>query len=414
MKERITKVVDKSRVVWESLEAWVREKIQGYVQDLLEEEVTALLGREKSERCQEIDAMRGYRNGHGKPRKLSLSCGTVELRRPRVRGLEARFESRILPLFVRRSEEVGALLPELYLHGLAMGDFELALRWLLGEGAPLSESSIARLKAKWQGEYDAWRRRSLADLEVVYLWADGVYVKAGLEKEKAALLVLVAGLSDGRKVVLGVESGYRESTESWSALLRDLRKHGLQPPCLVIGDGHLGLWGALGQVYPESEEQRCWNHRIINILDKLPKKHHADAKRRLRQIAYAETREQAERQKRAFQLWCKERHFEAAADCLDHDWERMVSFYRYPKEHWIHLRTTNPIESPFAAVRLRTDAGKRFKRVDNATALIWKTLMIAEKTFRRLNAPELLKDVYQGTVYLNGLAVPDQSLDEAA
>jgi putative transposase len=301
MKERITKVVDKSRVVWENLEAWVREKIQGYVQDLLEEEVTALLGREKSERCQEIDAMGGYRNGHGKPRRLSLSCGTVELRRPRVRGLEARFESRILPLFVRRSEEVGALLPELYLHGLAMGDFELALRWLLGEGAPLSESSIARLKAKWQGEYDAWRRRSLADLEVVYLWADGVYVKAGLEKEKAALLVLVAGLSDGRKVVLGVESGYRESTESWSALLRDLRERGLRPPCLVIGDGHLGLWGALGQVYPESEEQRCWNHRIINILDKLPKKHHADAKRRLRQIAYAETREQAEKQKRSFQ-----------------------------------------------------------------------------------------------------------------
>lgn len=184
MKERITKVVDKSRVVWESLEAWVRERIQGYVQDLLEEEVTALLGREKSERCQEIDAMGGYRNGHGKPRKLSLSCGTVELRRPRVRGLEARFESRILPLFVRRSEEVGALLPELYLHGLAMGDFELALRGLLGEGAPLSESSIARLKAKWQGEYGAWRQRSLAGLEVVYLWADGVYVKAGLEKEK--------------------------------------------------------------------------------------------------------------------------------------------------------------------------------------------------------------------------------------
>lgn len=414
MKERITKAVEKSRVVWENLEFWAREKVRGYLQDMLEEEVTALLGRGKSERREGVDAGGGYRNGYGKPRRLGLSCGTVELRRPRVRGLEERFESRILPLFVRRTQEVGDLLPELYLHGLAMGDFELALRGLLGEAAPLSESSIARLKAKWQGEYEQWKERPLGDLELVYLWADGVYVKAGLEKEKAALLVMVAGLSDGRKVVLAVEAGFRESTESWSSLLRALKQRGLGAPRLVIGDGHLGLWGALRIVFPQSEEQRCWNHRIINILDKLPKKHHAEAKRRLRSIAYAETRQQAEKQKRAFQLWCRERHFQAAADCLDHDFERMVSFYRYPKEHWVHLRTTNPIESPFAAVRLRTDAGKRFKRVDSATALIWKTLMIAETTFRRLNAPAWLKDVYQGAVYDNGVRVPDTSLDKAA
>jgi len=263
-----------------------------------------------------------------------------------------------------------------------------------------------------RGEYDAWRRRSLADLEVVYLWADGVYVKAGLEKEKAALLVLVAGLSDGRKVVLGVESGYREidrelvclaprPQKAWPAA--SLSGHRGRTP-RALGGARAGLPGERGAALLEPPHHQH--------PQQAPEE--TSRRRRLRQSAYAETREQAERQKRAFQLWCTERHFEAAADCLDHDWERMVSFYRYPKEHWIHLRTTNPIESPFAAVRLPTDAGKRFKRVDNATALIWKTLMIAEKTFRRLNAPELLKDVYQGTVYLNGLAVPDQSLDEAA
>ena len=281
--------------------------------------------------------------------------------------MEERFQSRILPLFARRTAEVGALLPELYLHGLSHGDFELALRGLLGEQAPLSASTVARLKQKWQAEYEEWSQRSLADLEVVYLWVDGVYVKAGLEKEKAALLVAVAGLSDGRKVLVALEAGHRESEASWSRLLRALRDRGMKTPHLVIGDGHLGIWAALRQVFPQAQEQRCWNHRILNVLDKLPKKTQARAKIMLRAVAYAGTREEAERLKRVFQSWCHAQGYSGAAHLLEQDWDRMVTFYRFPKDHWIHLRTTNVVESAFAALRLRTDAAKRFKKVERTS-----------------------------------------------
>src|SRR6266545_6087198 len=306
------------------------------------------------------------------------------------------------------------LLPELYLHGLALGDFDLALRGLLGDGAPLSAASIARLKAGWQAEYELWRTRAVADLEVVYLWVDGIYVKAGLEKDKAAMLVVLAGLRDGRKVILAVESGYRESTESWAALLRDLKRRGLRAPKLVIGDGHLGIWGALTAIFPEAAEQRCWNHRIMNVLDKLPRTRQAEARSLLTKIPYATTREAAERQKQAFQTWCTKRGLAEVGRRLDRDWERMVTFYQFPQEHWKHLRTTNPVESPFAAVRLRTAAAKRFKKVENATAVIWKTLLVAEHTFRRLDAPELLPDVAHGVEYVNGVRAVNRRDEKAA
>jgi len=396
------------------LEAFARQSMQQLLQRLLEEEVDGLLGRGRYERREAVDPAAGYRNGFGKPRRVSLSSGTLTVRRPRVRGLTERFESRLLPAFKRRTEEVGRLLPELYLHGLALGDFDLALRGLLGDGAPLSAAAIARLKAGWQAEYELWRTRSVADLEVVYLWVDGIYVKAGLEKDKAAMLVVLAGLRDGRKVILAVESGYRESTESWAALLRDLKRRGLRAPKLVIGDGHLGIWGALTAIFPEAAEQRCWNHRIMNVLDKLPRTRQAEARSLLTKIPYATTREEAERQKQAFQAWCTKRGLAEVGRRLDRDWERMVTFYQFPQEHWKHLRTTNPVESPFAAVRLRTTAAKRFKKVENATAVIWKTLLVAEHTFRRLDAPELLPDVAHGVEYVNGVRAVNRRDEKAA
>ena len=385
-----------SRIVWENLEEWVRGKVQELIQSLLEEEITELLGRKRSERRQAVDSLPVYRNGYGKARRLTMGCGTVTLHRPRVRGLEQRFESLVLPLFARRSAEVNKLIPQLYLHGLALGDFDLALRGLLGDAAPVSAGTVARLKDSWQAEWERWKKRPMEGQEVVYMWVDGVYIKAGLEKEKAALLVVVGGLTDGRKVILALEPGYRESTESWSGVLRDLKARGMNCPRLVIGDGNLGIWGGLANVYPDADEQRCWNHKVVNVMDKLTKKAKPQAKSRLQGIAYAESRLEAEEKRDDFLGWCRKEGYRAAGDTLVRDWDRMVTFYRFPKEHWKHLRTTNIVESPFAALRLRTDAAKRYKKTENAATVIWKMLMLAERRFRRLDAAEKLMLVYLG------------------
>ena len=404
MEKETPESVASSSVTWATLESYTRMKIQEFVQALLEDEVTSLVGRRKSERRAAVDAPEGYRNGYGKPRRLSMQAGTITLRRPRMRGLESRFASRVLPLFARRTEAVGNLLPELYLHGLSKGDFELALRGLLGDGAPLSPASIARLRSKWQLEHDAWRARPLTNHELVYVWADGVYVKAGLEREKAALLVVIGAMRDGRKEVLAVVPGYRESKESWLEVFRDLDQRGLRPPKLIVADGCAGAWAAISEVWPSSREQRCWNHRITNVLDQLPKKIQSEAREMLCQIPYSATRAEAEQRREAFARRYRKAHPKAVA-ILETDWERLVAFYSFPEAHWKHLRTTNVVESPFASVRLRTAAAKRFKRVDNATAMIWKLLLVAESRFRRLDAPELLSDVYNGVEFEDGREV---------
>lgn len=414
MEKKSTERGEASRVCYQTLEQWARERIQERLQWLLEEEVEELLGREKWQRKAGVDAAEGYRNGYGKTRRLTMSGGTVELRRPRVRGLEQRFESAVLPLFVRRTKEVGELLPELYLHGLAEGDFELALRGLLGEGAPLSARTVARLKERWHGDYAVWKRESLAGLQAVYLWADAVYVKAGLEKEKAALLVIVLGLSDGSKRIAYLGSGYRESKESWAEALRDLKRRGLEAPKLAIGDGALGLWSALSEVFPSTREQRCWNHKLVNVLDQVPRSKQAEAKGLVAKLPYCSTRQEAERGKRLFEEWCTSHGLGKAAEILGQDWERMMAFYEFPKDHWKHIRTTNVIESPFAALRLRTDAAKRFKKVENATAVIWKALMVAQKRFRKLDAPELLQEVWEGVEFADGVAINVKGKETAA
>ena len=238
----------------------------------------------------------------------------------------------------------------------------------------------------------------------MYAWADGLYVKAGLEDSKAALLVIVGALRDGRKVVLAIESGQRESKESWARVLRDLFARGLRPWQATVADGHLGIWSALGEVFPDGAEQRCWNHRLTNVIDHLPKKEWSAAKELLRKMPYALSRAECEQLRDQFAARYR-RLCPKAVETLSRDWERMVTFYRFPQDHWIHLRTTNPVESPFSAVRLRTDAARRYKKVANAEALIWKILMIAEKKFRRLNSPELLAAVYDGQLFEDGMPV---------
>jgi len=401
-----------SSLCFQNLEVFIRAKVQQWYQDLLEAEVHEVIDRDPYAR-REPGSPPVYRNGHGQPRNLTFAGGTVTVRRPRVRNLTERFESRLLPLFARSTPAVKELLPELYLHGLASGDFDLALRGLLGEDAPLSASTLDRLKANWQADYEQWKQRDLRDLQPVYLWADGLYVKAGLEKDQAALLVIIAGLADGTKVILAVESGQRESTESWLGVLRDLKRRGLKTPKLLVADGHLGIWSALPQVFVGVQEQRCWNHRLMNVKDKLPKRLQEEGLTLLKKIPAAESRKQAEKRKKEFQAWCVKQG-QAAGELLDQDWERMVTFFRFPKEHWKHLRTTNVVESPFDRVRLRTNAAKRYKVATNATAVIWKTLMLAERRFRKLDAPELMKTVYDGQVYADGKNVtPTQDAAES-
>jgi transposase-like protein len=376
-----------SDVCYETLEPWARMKVQEFVQQLLEEEVSALLGRGKHDRrarVSPVDPPGGSRNGHGKPRRFSMLNGTITVRRPRVRDLEERFVSRVLPLFKRRSQAVGDLLPELYLHGLSTGDFELALRGLLGAGAPLSASSIQRLKTRFEVEHEQWKQRDLSQLEVVYAWADGLYVKAGISDRKAALLVIVGALSSGEKV------------------LRGLQKQGLRLPRLTVADGHLGIWAALGELHPDGAEQRCWNHKLVNVLDDLPKKEQARATELLKAMPYAPTQAECERLRDAFAARYEKTDPKAVATLL-RDWERMVTFYRFPAPHWRHLRTTNVVESPFSAVRLRTDASRRYKRVEGARAVIWKMLRVAEQTWRKLNAPELLPLVASGATFTDGV-----------
>ncbi len=407
MKESMLEIPRASMPTWETLEGWVRGWIQDLLQRILEEEVTEALGRTRYARRSAVDAP-GSRNGYGKPRRLALMSGPIEVRRPRIRGLEERFESRILPLFQRRTQEVTRLLPELYLHGLSQGDFELALRGLLGDGAPLSPSSIARLRATWEEQFETWQQRRLDDRELVYAWADGIYVKAGLEKDKAALLVVIGALSDGRKEILAIRPGHRESTESWRAVLRDLRDRGLPAPRLMLADGGLPIWSAVDQVWPEAAQQRCWNHKILNVLNDLPKRVQGAARALLTQIPTAKTRQQAQRRRDRFVARYGEA-YPAAAATLERDWDRMVTFYDFPEAHWKHLRTTNPVESPFASVRLRTNAGKRYKRVQGATALIWRLLRVAETRFRKLNAPELLPAVFAGRRYQDGKPIQEDA-----
>lgn len=401
MTKQNTGRAEESSVTWNNLEQWIRGHVQAFIQRVLEDEVTNWVGRQKSVRRKSVETLTGYRNGYGKPRRLTVSCGTIIVKRPRVRECEERFVSRVLPLFKRKSTAVDHVLPELYLHGLAQVDFELALQGLFGTDAPLSGSTIVRLKEKWQGELAQLQSRSLAEIEPVYLWVDGLYVKAEVEKDKAALLVVLAALSNGQKVVLTVVPGHRESTAGWGAVLRDLKARGLRAPRLVMGDGYLGIWAGLRNVYPDVEEQRCWNHKILNVLDKLPTRGQGAAKPLLCQIPYAPTHREVERRRAQFVRWCGQRGYADAVQCLERDWDRLITFYQFPQPHWQHLRTTNPVESPFAAVRLRTNAAKRFKKVANATAVIWKMLMVAEQTFRCVKHPELMAEVYRGMKFID-------------
>jgi putative transposase len=355
------------------------------------------------------------RNGKAKERKLTVGSGTLPIRAPRVNdkrvdmeGKRQKFSSRILPAYARRSPKVTEVLPILYLHGLSTGDFQPALRDLLGEDASgLSSSSIQRLTEAWQAEHAAFCKRELRFHRYAYLFVDGVNVAVRLgEDSKLCLLVVIGVREDGCKELLAVEDGYRESEDSWAAVFRDLRDRGLNEPKLVTGDGALGAWAALRSVFPGAREQRCWVHKTANVLDALPKRLQPRAKALLHEMAEAPTGADARTALERFRAEFDAKYPKAVAK-LDKDWEALTAFYSFPAEHWRHLRTTNPIESSFATVKLRTKVTKGAGSKKAALAMAYKLLDAAQERWRRFNGHELVGDVLDGAKFKDGIKVTD-------
>lgn len=397
---------DEGIAIGPTIESVVREGARQMLAAALEAEVAAFLGRERYERGKPV---RGYRNGYLPSRELTVGVNAVDVRVPRVTAAPdaatgASFQSQIVHRYRRASASTQALFAQLYLEGLATGDFEPVFRELVGETTALSATSIVRLKERWADEYATWKRRPLAGRQYVYIWADGVYLGVGTEPEKSALLVVIAAREDGTKELLALELGYRESAESWKELLRDLRERGLQPPRLAVGDGGLGLWAALDEVFPTTEHQRCWNHRVLNVQDKLPKRLQPDARRRLHAMWTADTQAECEELRDEYAAELRVRGQSRAADCLERDWADFVAFYHYPKEHWLHLRTSNPVESIFSGVRLRTNAAKRMRTREAALYLVFKVVERLSENWRALNGGvNLMALVLEGCVFRDGI-----------
>jgi transposase-like protein len=349
------------------------------------------------------------RNGYLPERELVTGVGPIPVKQPRVldrRPPEERetFTSRILPPYLRKAKSIEELIPFLYLKGISTGDFHEALQALLGPDCPgLSATTVTRLKAVWEQDYAGWSQRSLAGREYVYVWADGIHTNIRLEEDRQCILVLMGAAKDGKKELLAMIDGHRESTQSWKELLLDVKRRGLSiEPKLAVADGALGFWGALAEVFPSTRDQRCWVHKTANVLNNLPKHKQPAAKAKLHEIWMAETREQANRSFDAF-LEAYQAKYPKACDCLAKDRESLLTFYDFPAEHWRHLRTTNPIESTFATIRLRH---RRTKGNGSRTACLTMMFKLAESASRRwrlLNGSELLSDVIRGAVFQDGL-----------
>jgi putative transposase len=392
----------------------LREGATRLLAQAIEAEVAGYIGRHATSRDTEGHRM-VVRNGHLPEREIQTGVGPVKVRQPRVNdkridedGQRIRFSSEILPKYLRKTRSIEELIPWLYLKGISTGDFSEALVALLGPEAPgLSASTVVRLKEVWQGEYEAWSKRSLAGKQYVYFWADGVYFNVRLASDEGqnrqCILVVVGATPEGQKELVAIHDGYRESEQSWRELLLDLKARGLAgAPRLAVGDGALGFWAALRKVFGETREQRCWVHKTANVLNYLPTSKQAKAKQGLHDIWLAETKADAER---AFELFLEmyAAKYPKAAECLAKDREALLTFYDFPAEHWVHLRTTNPIESTFATVRLRTTKTKGCGSRMATLTMVFKSLQSAEQYWRLLNGSHLLRDVSEGVQFVNGL-----------
>lgn len=361
------------------------------------------------------------RNGHARPRVIATGAGPIEVEAPRVNdrrfdeatGERWKFTSSIIAPWCRKSPKVSEVLPLMYLHGMSSGDFAPALGEFFGSNAGLSPSVITRLTKAWQEEREHFADRSLADVDYVYCWADGIHFNVRLEEERLCCLVIVGVRADGTKELVAIADGYRESTGSWEDLLRDCKRRGMRAPVVMVGDGALGMWSALGEVFPETRHQRCWVHKCANVLSALPKSVHPSARRALAEIRDAEDRAHAEAAIKAFANDFGAKWPKAVAKIVD-DADVLLTFFDFPAEHWLHLKTTNPIESTFATVRLRTKVTKGPGSRAAGLAMAFKLIEAAQDRWRAVNGPHLVALVRAGAVFHNGVLVERHDQNEVA
>lgn len=384
----------------------------------VEAEVAAFLEAHAHERLSD-DRARLVRHGTLPEREVQTGVGPVPVNVPRVRDRENTqdkiyFASSIVPRYVRRSKSLETHIPWLYLRGISSGDMQEALSALLGKDAPnLSSDTILRLRKSWQEELDKWLKRDLSARQYVYLWADGVYFQARSEIDSQCMLVIIGATPEGKKELVGFIDGYRESTQSWRELLIDLKARGLQtPPRLAVGDGAMGFWAALSEVFPETRQQRCWVHKTMNVLNKMPKSIQSKAKQDLQNIWMEGTKEAANK---AFDIFIEKYQLkhEKAVDCLKKDRGELMTFYDFPAEHWKHLRTTNPVESVFATVRHRTKRSKGCLSRNTMRVMVFKLIKAAEQSWNRLRGKNQLPKVITGVIFNDGLEMKDETQNAA-
>jgi len=388
-----------------ALEGLLREGARRLLQQAIEHEVTEYVTAHEAI-TDEAGHRQVVRNGWKQARDLQTGLGRVEIRQPRVndRRRGERFTSQILPPYMRRTPSVDALIPALYLRGISTGDFTEALAAILGpQAAGLSATNIVRLKESWQKDYDLWRQRDLTNAQYVYVWVDGVHFNVRLADDRTCMLVMMGATKDGRKELLAVQDGHRESKLSWQEVIRDLKQRGLNDsPALAVGDGALGFWAAQEEEWPTTRPQRCWVHKTANILDKLPTGMRAKAKQQIHDMYMAETKAKALQAFNHF-ISLYESKYPKACECLKKDQDVLFNFYNFPAEHWIHIRTTNPIESTFATVRHRTQLTKGCGSRSATLTMVFKLAVEAEKHWRKLNKHELILKVLEGAIFEDGI-----------
>lgn len=390
-----------------SVDEIVKEGVQRILQQALEIEIEGFIEKYSNLKT-EAGNRRIIRNGYQNERTFQTKAGNVKIRVPRARDKsdvedKIQFNSRLIPPYLRRTKDINEFIPFLYLKGISTGDFSEVLSELLGDKVNISPAVVVKLKEKWREEYKQWNNRDLSGKKYIYWWADGIYFNVRLDDDRTCILVIIGATADGKKELLAIEEGYRESEISWNNIILDLRRRGLSTgPSLAIGDGSLGFWNAIAKEFPATKHQRCWVHRMANVLDKMPKSIQGQAKRNIQEIYMSPTKAEALKSFDKF-ISLYEHKYPKAVECLIKTKNETLAFYDFPEEHWKHIRTTNPIESTFATVRLRTYKTKGSGSRMETLTMVFKLVLSAEKKWQRINCREKILLVMEGRKFENGV-----------